>query len=137
MGTTMKLVTNLKKNSLIIALLFCLIFILLIQYHTLSNTKNTINNVNSNILQLLKTNQVTLNKKTSSKFLIKTLTAQLSGNIIKEEFSNIEHLVIINFKQTEGVLQKIIKILKFSYIPISEVAIDLLKQTIELRIPIR
>ena len=133
----MKLVTNPKKYIFIITLLFTLIFILLIQYYTLSNTKNTINKVNTSILQLLKKNQLTFNKKTSSKILIKTLIAQLSGNIIKEEFSNTEHLIILNFKQTDGALQKIIKILKFSYIPISEVAIDLLKQTIELRIPIR
>ncbi|MBH38514.1 hypothetical protein CL658_05720 [bacterium] len=133
----MKSLIYFRNKLLIIIITSCLLTPLIIQYQQTFETIKTVKKQHQQIQILLKTYQTTLNHKTSVETLIKSITNTVKGSIIKNQIKNKTQYIRINVQEKNKNLIPIITLLKRSYVPINDMAIDLLNQTIELNIPLK
>tara|TARA_B100000427_G_scaffold86889_1_gene71407 strand:+ start:4690 stop:5094 length:405 start_codon:yes stop_codon:yes gene_type:complete len=124
------------KESLITIIILGVLTTSLISHHQQTSNKIKITEKKQQrINQLINTYQTKIKQKTSKDTLIKTITKKLKGTIIKNQIKhNNQHIIIQTNKHPESLID-ILKNLKNYYGPINSIAIDLLNQTIELRLP--
>ena len=125
-----------RETLLIIIILSFLTTIVTIQYQQTSNQFKTTQKKQNTITHLIKTYQTKLKQKTSIDTLIKSITNRLNGTIISNQKTKYTQHIIIQTKKSNDILIQVLNDLKNYYGPINDIAIDLLNQTIELRIPL-
>ena len=135
METIMKSPT--LSKALVIIFGCSLLTTILIQYKNVNATIKKISNKETEITQLLSYHTTKIKQKTSTSLLFNLLEKNYNGKIIQDKITPNKRHLIIQTAPEDKPLITVINELKKHYLPINNIAIDLLNQTIELTLPIR
>jgi len=135
METIMKSPT--LSKALVIIFGCSLLTTILIQYKNVNATIKKISNKETEITQLLSYHTTKIKQKTSTSLLFNLLEKNYNGKIIQDKITPNKRHIIIQTAPEDKPLITVINELKKHYLPINNIAIDLLNQTIELTLPLR
>jgi len=135
METIMKSPT--LSKALVIIFGCSLLTTILIQYKNVNATIKKISTKETEITQLLSYYTTKIKQKTSTSLLFNLLEKNYNGKIIQDNITPNKRHLIIQTAPEDKPLITVINELKKHYLPINNIAIDLLNQTIELTLPIR
>jgi hypothetical protein len=135
METIMKSPT--LSKALVIIFGCSLLTTILIQYKNVNATIKKISNKETEITQLLSYHTTKIKQKTSTSLLFNLLEKNYNGKIIQDKITPNKRHITIQTAPEDKPLITVINELKKHYLPINNIAIDLLNQTIELTLPLR
>ena len=125
------------SKALVIIFGCSLLTTILIQYKNVNATIKKISNKETEIAQLLSYHTTKIKQKTSTSLLSNLLEKNYNGKIIQDKITPNKRHIIIQTAPEDKPLITVINELKKHYLPINNIAIDLLNQTIELTLPLR
>jgi hypothetical protein len=125
------------SKALVIIFGCSLLTTILIQYKNVNATIKKISNKETEITQLLSYHTTKIKQKTSTSLLFNLLEKNYNGKIIQDKITPNKRHITIQTAPEDKPLITVINELKKHYLPINNIAIDLLNQTIELTLPLR